>query len=250
MPKRRQILAGVLIAAVLAAIFFIRSNPNYLKLAGVREITLSPTDIVIPRVEVNRVKQNTRYYFRQDGSRYQLYFLTKGTSEKVIGNLPTFTDKPDLEFGGFTDVVSPAGITTYASYEKYKSGWAGSSNLVASELYALKHNRVQKVLSDIKPGGINCVDTLIPLGGACLDQRGNLYVLTGGGMLCVIQDGQIVAKADVSKIGAKQPAFPSMFSDAENTYFLVPKLFNRENSMTGAGPVSESQIKGKYKINF
>src|ERR1700693_5793149 len=72
--------------------------------------------------------------------------------------------------------------------------------------------------------------------GSYLDQRSNLYVLTLDGTLCVIRDGQIIAKADVRSIGVN-PALPSMFSDADNTYLLVPKMLSGKSNL--AGPISE-----------
>jgi hypothetical protein len=247
----------IVIAAVLAVIFvfFIRANRDSLQLAGVKEFTLSPTDVEIPSVrsQTDRryvAKNSSRYVFRRDGDQDHLFFVNDGTFEKVIGDMPTRTASRDLDFRDFTDVVSPSGITTYFCYVEYKGGWVGSINLVASDLYALKGNRVHKVLSHIQPAGISTyIEKRMSPTGTYLDQRDYLYALTLDSMLCVIQDGQIIAKADVSKIGAKQPALPSMFSDADNTYVLVPKLFDSQNSM-GGGPVNESNIKAKYKINL
>jgi hypothetical protein len=236
----------IIVAAVLAAIFFfIQRQTHSLQAEGVKELTLSPTDVVIPRASVSRAPKGRRYYFEKDGDQYHLFFLTMGTSEKVIGDLPTFTKDSNLEFEGFTDVVSPSGTTTYASYTRYKG-----QDLVVSELYALKGNRAQKLLSNVRPAGINSLDKLIFLDPGYLDQRDNLYVLTRNATLCLVRDGQVIAKADVSGIGAQVPAIPSMFSDADNTYFLVPKLRPSGNSATGFGPVTENQIKGKYKINL
>jgi hypothetical protein len=236
------------VAALSATGFFMMPKAESLQLTDVKEITLSPTDVAIPRVELNRVKRETKYLCRLDGDQYRLYFIADGTHEDVLGDLPKLTSTSDLS--GFTDVMSLSGIITYAFYTKYEAAPLGASKLVASELYALRGNRAQKILANIKPGGINSLDKRIPLAGAYLDDRGNLYVLTLDAMLCVVRNGQVVAKADVSEIGAKRPAIPTMFSDVSNTYFLVPKLSDRDNSMTGFGPVSESQIKGKYKVNL
>ena len=254
MSKQSRIQAGVLLVAVVvaASVSFIRSKAESLQLAGVKEITLSPSDVVIPRVEVTRVGENKRYYFRKDSFLYHLYFLTKGTSEEVVGDLPTFTKDPQLDFDGFTDVASSTGITTYTTYTTYKT-YIGGFDIDTIELYALKGNRIHKVLSNLRAAGINCQDTLIPIGGAYLDQRGNLYALTRDGVLCVILDGQIVGKADLRKVGVSPPpgqqAFPTMFSDADNTYLLVMKPWGRGRSVSG-GPVNESQVKAKYKVDF
>jgi hypothetical protein len=133
---------------------------------------------------------------------------------------------------------------SYASYIKFDAGPLGSATLARSELYVLRGNRAEKIVSNIQPGGINAIDNDdIPLTAAYLDQRGNLYALTMDATLVVIRDGQIVAKGDVSKIGARYPAMPSMFSDATNTYFLV-------GTRRHYGPVREGEIKGKYKISL
>jgi hypothetical protein len=249
LKKWPLIILTIIVALVAASYLIIRPKAHSPELGGVQEITLTPTDVAIPRVDLPWVTRPTNYLFQQDGAEYHLYFRNNDTLEKVIGDMPKFTDKPDLYFRGFTDVVSAAGITTYAYYEKYKTAALGSATLMASELYALKGNRVHKILSDIEPGGINSIDNHMIFLGAYLDRRDNLYVLTQNATLCVIRDGQVVGRADVGKVGAKRPALPSMFSDAENTYLLVPKLFNSENSMTGFGPVSEKSIEAKYKVN-
>lgn len=41
-------------------------------------------------------------------------------------------------------------------------------------------------------------------------------------------------------------AQPGMFIDATNTYFIVPKLFNSENSL----PVSERTAAGRYRVGL
>jgi hypothetical protein len=259
MSKKRRIAAGLLIAAVLiAVVFFTRSRLAPSEVANAKEITLSPSDVQLPsaqsqdRLNNKTLAQSERYVIRQDGSQYHLYFVGDGKDEKVIGEMPTLTRIKDNDFR-FIDVVSPSGITTYMSYVRFEGGWLGSTNLAASELYALKGNRAHKVLSHILPAGINNIDNRTGLNGYP-DKRGNLFVLTEDGTLCVIRDGQIVGKANVRKIGvppppAGQPAFPSMFSDAENTYLVVRKPWGGGNSVS-VGPVNENEVQAIYRVDF
>ncbi|HEV3137723.1 MAG TPA: hypothetical protein VGZ26_07455, partial [Pirellulales bacterium] len=66
-----------------------------------------------------------------------------------------------------------------------------------------------------------------------------------------IQGGQIIAKVDLRKIDISQQMIPSMFSDAENTYLLVPKVTRgRVGFSSWFGPVSEDMIIAKYRIDL
>ncbi len=89
------------------------------------------------------------------------------------------------------------------------------------------------------------MDKQIALKGAYLDKRGLLYVATMDGMLCAIHDGRVIGKVDLGTLGVKAPAIPSIFSDAENTYLLVPK-----DGTVHVGVVSESDIRSKYKLEL
>jgi len=243
----------VVLLGVLAVQHFSRASQPA-QLAGVPEFTLVPATVAVPALRQqagsHAAETEARYVIRNEGNAYQLYLADGDSYEKVIGPTPPLTASPDPNFRGFTDVLSPSGTTTYAAYVKYQGAPIDGVKLVASELYALKDNTIEQVLSNLDPAGIGSLDTRIPLGGAYLDWKGNLYVMTMDGTLCVIRDGRVVAKADVTKIGGHRPAIPSMFSDRNGTYFLVPKMLDQDNSMGGLGPKTEAQVRAKYKISL
>jgi hypothetical protein len=249
-------LAGGAILIALVGLFGVRlfAHPSQSsELAGISELSLVPTNVAIPLQRVvaasRPVPPEPRYVVRKDDSGYHLYFIDGDTYEPVAGPVPHLTASPDPDLEGFTDVLSASGTTTYATYVRYADASADSLGPRTSDLYALKDDRIERVLSQVDPAGIGSVDARIPLGGAYLDKRGTLYVMTMSGTLCVIRDGRVVAKADVTKIGGNRPAIPSMFSDHENTYFLVPRMLDRDNSMGGRGPKTEAQVRAKYRIS-
>ena len=154
------------------------------------------------------------------------------------------------EFGGFIDVPSSSGVITYTSYAFYNrsngfAGTTGNESLADSGLYVIQGNRIQRILSDMNLHGIWSLDAY-PQSGEYLDKRGNLYVMTLSRVLCVIRDGKIVGKADISRlIGPYAEA--GMFSDNENTYFLVPKMFGEQKSENS---FNEDTTEAKYRIKF
>jgi hypothetical protein len=222
-------------------------------LVGISELSLLPSDVPIPLqhpLAASRpVPPDPRYVVRKDDNGYHLYFIDGDSYEPVTGAVPRLTASPDPNLDGFTDVLSASGTTTYAIYVRYTGASADSLGPTTSDLYALKDDRIERVLSRVDPVGIGSLDARIPLGGAYLDKRGSLYVMTLSGTLCAIRDGRVVAKSDVTKIGGNRPAIPSMFSDHQNTYFLVPKMLDRDNSMGGWGPKTEAQVRAKYRIS-
>ena len=89
--------------------------------------------------------------FSRMAPQFHLYFVGDGANEKVVGDVPTLTAIDDSDFHGFTDVVSPPGITTYVVYEKYKPLLIDGSVLVACEIYALKRNRAERLFRTSSP---------------------------------------------------------------------------------------------------
>jgi hypothetical protein len=234
--------------SVLAARFVVRdAGPS--PLPGVPEFALVPTTIAIPSGRSPAARRispsDTRYVIRNEGDGNHLFLVDGDSYDRVIGTTPTLVAGADSDFRGFTDVLSPSGTTTYAIYIKHDG-----PKPIASDLYALTDNRSERILSNVDPAGIGSLDSRIPLGGAYLDWKGNLYVMTLGGTLCVIRDGRVVGQADVTKIGGHRPAIPSMFSNPAGTYFLVPKMLDQDNSMGGLGPKTESETRAKYKISL
>ncbi len=219
-------------------------NKQPFRLWGVPAISLSPTEVAVPSVRAqlarNDVVVSSRYAVRSG----DLFFVAGGLQEKVVGDVPPSMSPSDINARSMTDVASPSGITTYLSYVEYKSGMF-SPQLARSDLYAISGNNAQRILPNVRPGGLNRVDKQIALKGAYLDKRGLLYVATMDGMLCAIHDGRVIGKVDLGTLGVKAPAIPSIFSDAENTYLLVPK-----DGTVHVGVVSESDIRSKYKLEL
>lgn len=247
---------GALIAAVL---LIIEATAHSLQLEGVREVALTSTNIKLASVQAqlastraNRPVSSTLYSVRRDGAQCHIYFVHDGLFEKVTGEAPQLASPKDTNFRGLTDVMSSAGVTTYATYVKFAPLPFGDARLVASDLYALKGNRIHKVVSHIRPGCIHGIDRLTLLSGCYVDQRGNVFTMIENGTLCVIKEGQIIAKADLRKLGVRPQENPSMFSDAKHTYLLVPRVMISENGTyaTHVGPVTEKEIIAKYRIDL
>jgi len=248
--KRRIIL----IIVAVYCISFLKCSHASDQANDVKVITLSESDVALPsghsQLDLRRVdKRNTNYIFKREGDEDHLYFVTGNDSQEVVGDVPIMKGNqawrhPGSDFSWFID--GPRGeAVTYVTYTKIR----GEGAAEAADLYVLQGNKMNKLLSHLRVAAINGLDTRTPI-NCYVDKRGYLYALTQDEILYVIGDGRILGKADVSNIGANPPAIPSMFSDDENTYFLVPKLFNSMNSMTSYGFVAESQLKAKYKINY
>jgi hypothetical protein len=252
------VLVATIGTLAVALFFFIDATAQSSQLARVKELVLSPSDVKLASVQsqlasarANRPVPSTLYSVRQDGSQCHFYFVGGGSPEKVTGEMPKLESPKDVSFRGLTDVASATGVMTYTTYVQYGTLPFGAARLVASDLYALKGNRIHKVVSHIQPGCINGIDKRTLLSGCYVDQRGNLFTITENGTLCVVEGGQIIAKSDVRKIGVRPPLNPSMFSDAENTYLLVPKVIERGKTIfTYGGPVTENEIVAKYRIDL
>ena len=247
--------AALTICLVLGVVFR-KSIVDDFELMGVRTIALSPSNVQLPNrwplpLSLGRSK-SSQYIFGGDKSGYHLYFVGNSTSQEVIGD-PFSSERSKLlnpsNFGGFLDVPSSSGIITYTSYAFYDSvkgiGGMGSEVLVDSGLFALQGNRIRRLLRDIDPHGLFALDAH-QNSSEYLDKRGNLFVMTTSRVLCVIRDGHVVAKADVSQLTGAYSK-PGMFSDNENTYFLVPKMFEVRTSLHN---FNEDTTQAKYRIEF
>ena len=197
---------------VIAILYF-----NYSSAAGarelgrVKEITLSPTNVAIPayasevweKTPFAREHRNLKYVTRKK----HLYHVENGAFQEVTGDMPLLVDTTTYNyhtayFSWFIDVTSSEGIKTYAAYPIYPHAKFSPYVLETSDLYGLNGDRIKKLISHIREGAFNKLDCPLAI-SAYLDKRGNLFVLTDDGMLYVIRDSQIIAKADVAKLGAE-----------------------------------------------
>lgn len=213
---------------------------------------LTPVNVVlrvIPVRQQDSLPSDSRYVFRREAGHDVLY-IVDGTPQQVVGDVPEVTpvfpgETPGAGFSRFVVVATAHDTSTYATYVRFRSTFTGGSATAVSNLYMLRGREMRLVVSDIDPGALQSLDRRSAT-SVYVDARGNLFALTSSGMLCLVRAGRVVATIDVHAVGGVRPAMPGMFSDAANTYFVVPKLHDSENSMV----IGERTTAGRYRVGL
>jgi hypothetical protein len=192
-------------------------NPD---LEGVPEISLSPAQIEIPYID-NRSKERVEETWARDPIVRELFKDPSGLSF-------SFRVRDDLTY--VRHYTGPADMFTWFS---------------SSELYAVRGNEKQKLLSNVRDD-IQGLD--IHAHGFYLDRRKNLFVPTMDGTLFRITGSRVTGK--ITGI-AKLPIRIGMFSDASATYLVVPKTLDALNcSEIFGGPRGKDSFVAIFRLNI